>query len=75
MNKNDLNKYFKRKKIIVTGHTGFKGSWLTLSLKNLGANHSGKKIKGKFTNTWSIPNFQMQTEEFKQPNINKEAYE
>ena len=23
------HKYFKNKKIIVTGHTGFKGSWLT----------------------------------------------
>ena len=38
MNKKKLNKYFKNKKIVVTGHTGFKGSWLTLSLKNLGAN-------------------------------------
>ena len=41
MNKRNLNKYFRRKKIIVTGHTGFKGSWLTLSLKNLGANVLG----------------------------------
>ena len=40
MNKKKLNKYFK-KKIVVTGHTGFKGSWLTLSLKNLGANILG----------------------------------
>lgn len=30
-------KYFKGKRIIVTGHTGFKGSWLTLWLKILGA--------------------------------------
>ena len=29
--------YFKNKTIIVTGHTGFKGSWLTLWLKLLGA--------------------------------------
>jgi CDP-glucose 4,6-dehydratase len=52
MNKNDLNKYFKRKKIIVTGHTGFKGSWLTLSLKNLGANVLGisKNIPTKPSN-------------------------
>lgn len=41
MNKKKLNKYFKNKKIVVTGHTGFKGSWLTLSLKNLGANILG----------------------------------
>ena len=31
------HKYFKNKKIIVTGHTGFKGSWLTLWLYSLGA--------------------------------------
>ena len=30
-------KKFKNKKIIITGHTGFKGSWLTLWLKLLGA--------------------------------------
>ncbi len=29
-------KIFKNKKIIVTGHTGFKGSWLTLWLAHLG---------------------------------------
>ena len=29
--------YFKNKKVIVTGHTGFKGSWLTLCLLKLGA--------------------------------------
>jgi len=31
-----LNK-FKNKKVIITGHTGFKGSWLALWLKLLGA--------------------------------------
>ena len=30
-------KHFKNKKIIITGHTGFKGSWLTLCLSLLGA--------------------------------------
>ena len=28
---------FKNKKILITGHTGFKGSWLALLLKSLGA--------------------------------------
>ncbi len=32
---------FKNKKIIVTGHTGFKGSWLSLWLHILGANVIG----------------------------------
>ena len=29
--------YFKNKKILITGHTGFKGSWTILVLKFLGA--------------------------------------
>ena len=34
-------KYFKNKKILITGHTGFKGSWLTIFLLNCGANILG----------------------------------
>jgi len=33
----NLKKYFYKKKIIITGHTGFKGSWLTMWLKTYGA--------------------------------------
>ena len=32
---------YRGKKILVTGHTGFKGSWLTLWLLQLGANVAG----------------------------------
>lgn len=32
---------FQDKKILITGHTGFKGSWLVLWLKHLGANVAG----------------------------------
>ncbi|MFC1770747.1 CDP-glucose 4,6-dehydratase [Candidatus Margulisiibacteriota bacterium] len=32
---------FKNKKVLVTGHTGFKGSWLSLWLKELGADVIG----------------------------------
>ena len=32
-----FNNYFKKKKILITGHTGFKGSWLSLWLYLLGA--------------------------------------
>ena len=32
---------FKNKKVLVTGHTGFKGSWLSLWLSMLGANVVG----------------------------------
>ena len=33
----NLKKHFYKKKIIITGHTGFKGSWLTLWLQSYGA--------------------------------------
>jgi len=34
-------KFWKNRNVLVTGHTGFKGSWLCLWLKKLGANVSG----------------------------------
>ena len=36
-----LKRIFKNKKVLITGHTGFKGSWLTLCLNYLGANILG----------------------------------
>ena len=48
-----INKNFwKNKKVLITGHTGFKGSWLTLILNNLGA-----KVVGYALNPISKPNF------------------
>ena len=41
------NNFWKNKKVFVTGHTGFKGSWLTLWLKKLGADVSGYSLKPK----------------------------
>ena len=41
MNKNFWNK----KKVLVTGHTGFKGRWLTVFLETLGARVYGLSIK------------------------------
>jgi len=38
-------KIFKNTRVIVTGHTGFKGSWLTAWLKELGANVMGISLK------------------------------
>jgi len=37
----NLKNFFYQKKVIITGHTGFKGSWLTLWLKIYGANIFG----------------------------------
>ena len=36
---------FKNKKVLVTGHTGFKGFWLSMILNSLGANVTGVSIK------------------------------
>lgn len=43
-----INKNFwKGKKVFVTGHTGFKGSWLCIFLKSLGAEITGYSLKPK----------------------------
>lgn len=40
-----INKEFwKDKKVFITGHTGFKGGWLSLWLKNLGAEITGYSL-------------------------------
>jgi CDP-glucose 4,6-dehydratase len=48
-----MNKSFwKNRKVFITGHTGFKGSWLVLIL-----NHLGAKVTGYALNPISKPNF------------------
>jgi len=42
---NNLSKFYKGKRILITGHTGFKGSWLTQILLNWGAQISGIALK------------------------------
>jgi CDP-glucose 4,6-dehydratase len=37
--------YYKNKKVFLTGHSGFKGSWLTLWLTELGANVIGYSLE------------------------------
>ena len=32
-----FNNFYKNKRILVTGHTGFKGSWLSIWLHKMGA--------------------------------------
>ena len=41
MNMRDVLYSFKGKRVFITGHTGFKGSWLTFILKEFGANVMG----------------------------------
>ena len=40
-----MKKYFSNKKVLITGHTGFKGSWLSLWMENMGAKVLGISIK------------------------------
>jgi CDP-glucose 4,6-dehydratase len=41
-------KVFKGKKVLITGHTGFKGGWLTLWLNHLGADVAGYALDPKY---------------------------
>ena len=47
-----MNSFWKNKKVFITGHTGFKGSWLVLILNELGA-----KVSGYALDPISKPNF------------------
>ena len=40
----NFNKIYNNKKVLITGHTGFKGAWLTLWLLRLKANIIGFSI-------------------------------
>src|SRR6478735_6586207 len=41
------NEFWRGKRVLITGHTGFKGSWLALWLKQLGAQVSGLSLAPK----------------------------
>ena len=40
-----FNSFWKKKKILITGNTGFKGSWLSIWLLMLGADVYGYSLK------------------------------
>ena len=40
-----MKNFFKNKNILVTGHTGFKGAWLSMILLSMGAKVSGISLK------------------------------
>src|SRR3989344_9111646 len=40
-----LRKTFEGKTVLVTGHTGFKGAWLSIWLKEMGANVIGYSLE------------------------------
>jgi CDP-glucose 4,6-dehydratase len=53
-----LQDFYKNKKVFITGHTGFKGSWLALFLKELGADVTGYSLApiDKKNSLYSITN-------------------
>lgn len=49
--------FWKNRRVLITGHTGFKGSWLTCWLDELGAEVSGYALAPESTpNLWSLLN-------------------
>src|SRR5690606_12336242 len=42
---NERHQFWKGKKVFVTGHTGFKGGWLSLWLQRMGANVTGYALR------------------------------
>lgn len=63
-NLNSFKKFYKNKKIFITGHTGFKGSWLTFIMLKLGAN-----VKG-----YSLPPDKNNPSNFKLLNLDKKIH-
>lgn len=47
MIKKELSEFYKGKKILITGHTGFKGSWLSYWLHLLGAEVHGYALEAE----------------------------
>jgi len=45
LNSQLFNRVYEGKTVLVTGHTGFKGSWLTLWLLTMGAKVIGYSLK------------------------------
>ena len=37
--------FWSGKRVLITGHNGFKGSWLTFLLQSIGANVTGVSLK------------------------------
>jgi CDP-glucose 4,6-dehydratase len=50
----DLRKFYNNKKIFITGHTGFKGSWLVSVLLNFGARVTGFSLNDSKRKNYEI---------------------
>ncbi len=47
----NLTTFYKGKKVLITGHTGFKGSWLSIWLNKLGADVTGLALDPQYDNS------------------------
>lgn len=59
-----LKKLFKGKKILVTGHTGFKGAWLTRMLLQLEAKVVGISLPALENSIWDLTDMNQDIEEY-----------
>ena len=53
---NQLLEKFNGKKVFITGHTGFKGSWLLMILNNCGATIKGYSLEPKQNDLYNLIN-------------------
>lgn len=42
-----MKEFYKNKKVLITGHTGYKGSWLSKILVNMGCDVLGYALESK----------------------------
>ena len=54
--------FYKDKRILITGHTGFKGSWMCEVLLNAGAKVYGYALKPEVESLWNILRLDEKTE-------------
>ena len=56
-----FNNIYKNRRVVVTGHTGFKGSWLSLWLQEMGAIVTGIALPAETTpNHWDLLNTEVE---------------
>jgi len=55
-----LKKFWRNKKVFLTGHTGFKGSWFSIFLDLLGAKITGYSLRPENKNLFDLANLKKQ---------------
>lgn len=58
----NLANFYKGKKVFLTGHTGFKGAWLALWLKRMGAEVRGFSLAANEESLFNIVNLSLEIE-------------